>query len=261
MNDILQTILENTRAEVSERKARVSLQELERAILQAPPPRSLRKSLATRPPGIIAEFKRRSPSKGWIKREARPEDIIPAYEQNGAAALSILTDNRFFGGSLDDVRRARPLTRLPILRKEFVVDAFQLYEARAAGADAILLIAAALTPQECRPLTRLAHEIGLEVLLEIHDSTELDRYGEGIDVLGVNNRDLRAFRTDPSRSEALFPALPAGTFPISESGLLDPAVATRLRATGYRGFLVGEAFMKEPQPGEALAAYIKDMTL
>ena len=259
MPNILDHIIATKHQEVEEAKRLVSLSELEERIARQGKSKSLRHSLETHRGGIIAEFKRRSPSKDWIKREARVEDIIPAYEKAGAAGLSILTDRHYFGGSLDDVARARTLTALPILRKEFVIDAYQLYEARSVGADACLLIAAAIGAERCKTLAKVAHEVGLEVVLEVHSLPELEAYSDNVDIIGVNNRNLKVFKTDPQQSADLFAHLPQGPLPISESGLLDPLVAHHLQGVGYRGFLVGEAFMRTPQPGEALAAYIQHL--
>ena len=259
--NILREIISRKVVEVKESKAAVPVDVLESRISAAPAPRSLRRSLETIRPGIVAEFKRRSPSKDWIKQNARVEDIIPAYQQAGAAALSILTDNHYFGGSLADIEAARPLTTLPILRKEFIIDRYQLLEARAVGADAVLLIAAAIGKDKCHELAAAAHELGLEVLLEVHSEEELEACSKDVDVIGVNNRDLKTFITDPVRSEKIFPTLPAGPLPISESGLLQPAIASRLKSVGYKGFLIGEAFMAKPNPGEALADYISAMKM
>ncbi len=247
--------------------------------------RSLKKALASSPTGIIAEFKRKSPSKGWIHADARPEEVVPAYAAAGAAALSILTDGPFFGGSLDFIRRVRPLVDLPILRKDFIIDPYQLYQAAEAGADAVLLIAACLSRADCAALTAEAHRLGLEVLLEVHGADELDYITPEVDVVGVNNRHLGSFVTDVQTSFDLAPQLaqradrnyfsdrfaekpisaPPSTTPahatrpvfISESGISRPETVRELRAAGYRGFLMGETFMKNPDPGAALADFIQ----
>ncbi len=261
MSHILDTIMATKAVEVAQAKECTPLRELERAVAAVDAPcRSLRASLLSHKGGVISEFKRRSPSKDWIKRNAEVAQIIPAYEQAGAAALSILTDTTYFGGSLADVEQARALTSLPILRKEFVLDEYQLFQARAVGADACLLIAAAIGAKRCHELAREAHNIGLEVILEIHAEDELEAYSDHVDVIGVNNRDLRVFRTDTAQSERLFPLLPAEALPISESGLLQAETARRLQQIGYKGFLVGEAFMKAERPGEALKEYLSQLS-
>ena len=234
--------------------------------------RSLKKALAESPTGIIAEFKRRSPSKGWIRADAQPEEIVPAYAAAGAAAISILTDESYFSGSLEFIRRVRPLVDLPILRKDFIIDPVQLVEARQAGADAVLLIAACLGRGDCAALTAEAHRLGLEVLLEIHSKEELDYVTPEVDVVGVNNRHLGSFVTDvqtsfdmASRLSSRAGATPPSTTPtqeprplfISESGISDPATVRVLREAGFRGFLMGEHFMKQPDPGAALATFIQ----
>ena len=268
--DILQQIIETKRQELA-------------AVMA--PKRSLKQALAASRTGIIAEFKRKSPSKGWIHADAVPEEVVPAYAKAGAAALSVLTDEPYFGGSLDFIRRVRPLVDIPILRKDFIIDPVQLYQAAEAGADAVLLIAACLTREACATLTAEAHRLGLEVLLEIHSPEELDYITPDVDVVGVNNRHLGSFVTDVQTSFEMAPLLsqradrnyfsgkfaekpipaPPSTTPthttgpvlVSESGISDPATVRALREAGFRGFLMGENFMKQPDPGAALAEFLR----
>ena len=247
--DILETIIATKREELAGATAKK---------------RSLRQALAASPSGIIAEFKRKSPSKGWIHADAVPEQVVPAYAAAGAAALSVLTDESYFGGSLDFIRRVRPLVDIPILRKDFIIDPFQLAEAKLAGADAVLLIAACLSRTDCAALLAEAHRLGLEVLLEIHSPEELDYITPDVDVVGVNNRHLGTFVTDVQTSLDLAPLLAqrtpthaTGPVFVSESGISDPATVRALREAGFRGFLMGENFMKQPDPGAALGAFIQ----
>ena len=257
--DILQDIIANKRMEVERQKAAVSLRtllslggdRLER------PTRSMREALATSPYGIIAEFKRKSPSKGWLHPHAEVADVVPAYEAGGASACSILTDGKFFGGSLGDLRKARDLADLPLLRKDFIIDTYQLFQAKVMGADAVLLIAAALTREECRVLTDTAHGLNLEVLLEIHSEKELDYVDESTDMLGVNNRHLGTFHTDVENSVRLTNQL-RGLDPllVSESGIAHTDTVRQLREAGFQGFLIGETFMRTKNPGDTLAHFI-----
>lgn len=255
--DILSEIIANKRFEVDLQKQAISLEQLREGMDEAPAGRSMKQALASSASGIIAEFKRRSPSKGWIKQEACPENIVPSYEAAGASALSILTDEHFFGGSLKDIRQARPLVNIPILRKDFIIDEYQLYQARLVGADAVLLIAAALEREKCSELAEKAHALGLEVLLEIHSAEELSYIDDKTDMIGINNRNLGTFFTDVENSFRLAGQLPKNAVLVSESGISRPEVVKRLRDAGFRGFLIGETFMKTPQPGEALRNFIK----
>ena len=257
--DILQDIIANKRVEVERQKAAVSLRtllslggdRLER------PTRSMREALATSPYGIIAEFKRKSPSKGWLHPHAEVADVVPAYEAGGASACSILTDGKFFGGSLGDLRKARHLADLPLLRKDFIIDTYQLFQAKVMGADAVLLIAAALTREECRVLTDTAHGLNLEVLLEVHSEKELDYVDESTDMLGVNNRHLGTFHTDVENSVRLADRLRGlGPLLVSESGIARTDTVRQLRAAGFQGFLIGETFMRTKNPGDTLAHFI-----
>ena len=218
---------------------------------------SLREALLQSETGIIAEFKRRSPSKGWIKEEGRADVIPLAYQQNGAAALSILTDEHYFGGSDDFIRIARQSgVALPILYKNFVIDEAQLYAAALCGASAVLLIAACLTKAQCKALMDKAHALGLEVLLEMHAEHELEYADLGPDLCGINNRNLGSFVTDVENSFRLVELLPKDAVKVSESGISDPATVRALRSAGFRGFLIGENFMKTPDPGLALREFI-----
>ena len=215
--------------------------------------------IASSPTGIIAEFKRRSPSKGWIKENARPEEIVPAYAASGASAVSILTDEIFFGGTLRDIRTVRPLINLPILRKDFIIDEYQLYQARIVGADAVLLIAAALEQTQCRALADKAHELSLEVLLEIHNTDELPYIYKDIDMVGINNRNLGSFHTDVANSFRLAEQLPQDTILVSESGISQPVTVSKLHDAGFRGFLIGETFMRTEKPAETLKEFISQV--
>jgi len=271
MEDILQKIVKNKRMEVVIQKAIASLENLLPIIDSSMrrPTNSMRASLAASKSGIIAEFKRKSPSKGWLFPDANIADVIPAYEQGGASASSILTDSVFFGGELDDLQKARSLTStLPLLRKDFIVDAYQLYQARIMGADAALLIASILTPEECLSLAETAHSLDLEVLLEVHTEEELGHLNAYVDMLGVNNRNLGTFHTDVENSFRLAEKMQKiseekGLSPllVSESGLADIETVNRLRDAGFQGFLIGETFMKTNNPGKALSDFIKEDSL
>ena len=242
MQDILQEIIAHKHLE------------LER--LCAPKP-SLRQALLQSPSGIIAEFKRRSPSRGWIKEEGRADQIPLAYQQNGAAALSILTDEHYFGGSDQFIRQARQSgVTLPILYKNFVIDESQLYAAALCGASAVLLIAACLSKQQYRTLLRKAHDLGLEVLLEMHSEKELEYADVAPDLCGINNRNLGSFVTDVENSFRLAELLPQDAVKVSESGISHPDTVRALRQAGFQGFLIGENFMKAPDPGLALHQFI-----
>ncbi len=256
MKDILSEIITNKRLEIERQKQAVSLRQLQESILHALPARSMRQAVASSPTGIIAEFKRRSPSKGWIKENAMPEEIVPSYQAAGASALSILTDEKYFGGTLRDIRTVRTSVDTPILRKDFILDEYQLYQARIVGADAVLLIAAALEREVCLSLTEKAHELGLEVLLEIHREEELSYMNEHVDMIGINNRNLGSFHTEVSNSFRLAEKLPKDKLWISESGISDPETVNRLRTAGFRGFLIGETFMRAEHPGEMLKDFI-----
>ena len=240
--DILQEIIAHKRIELE--------------ALRAKKP-SLRQALLQSETGIIAEFKRRSPSKGWIKKEGRA-DIIPlSYQQNGATALSILTDEHYFGGHDDFIRMARQSgVSLPVLYKNFVIDEAQLYAAALCGASAVLLIAACLTKSECRLLIDKAHALGLEVLLEMHSEQELEYAELEPDMCGINNRNLGSFITDTEISFRLAELLPKEVVKVSESGISDPQTVRKLREAGFRGFLIGECFMKTADPGQALRNFI-----
>ncbi len=243
--DILQEIVEHKREELE--------------LWKASKP-SLREALLQSETGIIAEFKRKSPSKGWIK-EGGQADIIPlSYQQNGAAAISILTDEHYFGGHDDFIRHARQSgVTIPILYKNFVIDEFQLYEAALCGASAVLLIAACLTIERCAELMRTAHHLGLEVLLEMHDESELKYADLQPDLCGINNRNLGSFVTDVQNSFRLAELLPKDAVKVSESGLSSPNTVRALRQAGFRGFLIGENFMKAPDPGQALQQFVSQL--
>lgn len=265
MKDILEEIVAHKHIEVAEQKEQVPARELyavvEKMMSKGVEGRSMSKVLNEDAHGIIAEFKRKSPSKGWIKEEGKPEVIPPSYQQNGAAALSILTDEQYFGGSMEFVKTARPLVNIPILRKDFIIDEYQLFQARQIGADAVLLIAADLKKQEVKSLAALAHELKLEVLLEMHSLQELDYAELEVDMLGINNRNLGTFHTDVQNSFNMIARLPEEKVKVSESGIGNPETIKLLRAAGYRGFLMGEYFMKQPDPGQALGDFISKLVI
>ncbi len=209
--------------------------------------------------GIIAEFKKMSPSKGIIHAGARVEEITPGYIQAGASALSVLTDTKFFGGSNEDLLAARKINNCPILRKDFVVDPYQVIEAKSIGADAILLIAAILTPAETLELATLARTLGMETILEVHGESEMSHINDQINILGVNNRNLADFKVSLNISIGLSELIPDGILAISESGIHKPADIFLLRKYGYQGFLIGEKFMSTDNPASACGAFISEL--
>jgi indole-3-glycerol phosphate synthase len=252
---ILAQILARKREEVAALRCDPGAAALRKAAEQAAPARGFVRALRQAPrPRVIAEFKRRSPSKGAIRAQADPAAIARAYAGAGACALSVLTDRDYFGGSLDDLRAARAACALPVLRKDFAIDPLQLLEARAAGADAVLLIAAALGDAELRDLMREAAALGLDALVEVHDLRELERaQAAGATLVGINNRDLRTFHTDVEVTRKLCGHARGCTL-VSESGLEDAATLRELDALGVHAFLIGEALMRAPDPGDALRA-------
>jgi indole-3-glycerol phosphate synthase len=209
--------------------------------------------------GIIAEFKRRSPSKGIIHAKAEVPEVTKAYNKAGVAGLSVLTDTPFFSGVGDDLLAARAVNNIPILRKDFIVDEHQVYETKAMGADVMLLIAECLTKAEVKQLASLAKFIGLEIILEIHSEEQLDKYTSDIDIIGVNNRNLKTFEVSIEQSKQLFDKLPADVVKISESGISEVKSILELKDVGYQGFLIGENFMKTDHPGAACEEFIKQI--
>jgi len=209
--------------------------------------------------GIIAEFKRKSPSKPNINLHADVQKITSGYTMAGATALSVLTDTDFFGGNNKDLQQAREVCQIPILRKDFIIDPYQIMEAKSLGADAILLIAEVLTKAEIDTLSKVAVECGLEVLMEVHTADQIKKYHDRISNIGVNNRNLKTFTTDIQYSIDIFPQLPSGSIKISESGLDNPNSAISLKKVGFDGFLIGEYFMKTEDPGHTLAEFIQKM--
>lgn len=263
MDNILEKIIKQKRVDVEHRKQNVSQSMLdlyvkEKIAQDGLKPRSMRASLENSKTGIISEFKRKSPSKGWINEEASLDNIIE-YDKAGAAAISVLTDYAFFGGMPGFIRTVRPYVSAPILRKDFIVDEYMIYEAKVIGADAILLIAAALEKNQCEDYRRLAHELGLEVLLEVHSKEELEYANDDTDMIGVNNRQLSTFKTDVQLSFDMVKLLPKGATWVSESGISNAQVVKDLRSVGYRGFLIGETFMREEVPSKALKNFINEL--
>ena len=264
MKDILEEIVAHKRMEVEQFKRSIPPTMLYDAVekMADQPVASMRKSLMESESGIIAEFKRKSPSKGWIKEQGRAEEIPLSYQQNGASALSILTDEKYFGGRDTFIKTARESgVTLPVLYKNFVVDEYQLFQARLCGASAVLLIAADMKLDECRSLLKMAHELKLEVLLEMHAESELDYAALEPDMCGINNRNLGTFITDIQNSYHLAELLPKDACKVSESGISDPQTVRELRYVGFRGFLIGETFMKTENPGDALRLFIEKMKL
>lgn len=262
MENILDKIVANKKIEVARQKTECGIGMLEKSCDTLEPGNrkgKFRTSLESSANGIIAEFKRRSPSRGWIFEDARIEGVIPLYTEAGASAISVLTDIDFFGGTLADLDYARKLTTIPLLRKDFVVDEYQLYQAALYGASAVLLIASVLTIGDVKRFARKAHELGLDVLLEIHNERELDYINDDVDVVGVNNRNLATFKTDVRTSFDLVEKIPDQFLKISESGISQVQTVIELRRAGFKGFLMGEIFMKTDNPGKALDKFIKQL--
>ncbi|MAN88149.1 MAG: indole-3-glycerol phosphate synthase [Algoriphagus sp.] len=258
--NILEKIIVDKYKEVAERKSLVPVKLLEKSTFFEGKVVSMKKYV-THPEksGIISEFKRKSPSKGMINGAASVETVSIGFMQAGASALSILTDKDYFGGSNEDLKIARKFNFCPILRKDFVVDEYQIIEAKSIGADCILLIAAALEPEKLKSLAYFAKSLGLEVLLEVHDGDELAQsINDGVDLIGVNNRNLKTFEVSIDTSLELVDKIPSSFIKISESGISDPNTLIKLKKAGFDGFLIGENFMKSSRPEQAAYNFIKD---
>jgi indole-3-glycerol phosphate synthase len=266
VSDILRRILDTKRREVREARAAVPPEEMERRARAAPPPRdfvgALRAQIAAGRAGVIAEAKRASPSKGLLRAQYDPAAIAQSYEQGGAACLSVLTDRDYFQGAPEHLVAARAACALPVLRKDFTIDAYQVHETRAMGADCILLIAAALEPAAMRELEAVALDLGMAVLVEVHDARELDAALElRTPLIGVNNRDLRTFETRLERTIELLPRVPAQRLVVSESGIGTREDVQRLWTAGTRAFLVGEAFMRSTEPSISLKSLFEGLSI
>jgi indole-3-glycerol phosphate synthase len=257
---ILDTIVEHKKIEIESIEELISINDLKRLPLFNRNTYSLKEFLSNpMKTGIIAEFKRKSPSKGVINEKVDVAVVTLGYAKNGASALSVLTDFNFFGGSVDDLQKAREVNQIPILRKEFIIDDYQVYEAKATGADAILLIAAILDAQKAIDLAKLAHDLDLEVLMELHEDNELDLLNEHLDVIGVNNRNLKTFEVSLQHSVELAKKIPGEFIKISESGISTVEDILYLREHGFQGFLIGENFMKTPDPAEAFSNFTSEL--
>jgi indole-3-glycerol phosphate synthase len=257
--NILETIVGHKRKEVAQRKKEMPVAALERNELYGRPCLSLRESIMDPgKTGFIAEFKRQSPSRGVINDRVSAAVVTKGYADAGASGLSVLTDRHFFGGGNEDLLAART-NEIPILRKDFVIDEYQVVEAKAIGADVILLIAACLSPAEVKRLAEFAGSLGLEVLLEIHGEEELEHICDATMLVGVNNRDLKTFTVDVDRSIRLSRKIPGDRLLVAESGIHDADTVRRMRDAGFHGFLVGEHFMKEADPAIAFASFVKQL--
>ncbi|MBK1895832.1 indole-3-glycerol phosphate synthase TrpC [Chryseobacterium paridis] len=253
---ILDKIISRKKEEVHFSKANISVDQLKNSAFFDRETQSLKTSIQEKS-GIIAEFKRQSPSKGIINDNVSPLEVVSAYENFGASGISILTDADFFGGSREDILNVRDQITTPILRKDFMIDEYQFYEAKNMGADVILLIAACLSPTQVLEFTDLSHELGLEVLLEIHTEEELKHYHSTIDLVGINNRNLKDFKVDLQHSVTLKNQLPKETLSIAESGIYSIEDFIYLKEKGFDGFLMGEYFMKNKNPAKAFEEFIE----
>ena len=259
MSDVMRRIIEAKRREVEAARAAMPLPDMQRRAERADPPRGFEAALRRRAsegrPAVIAEIKRASPSRGLIRADFNPVRIAKSYESHGAACLSVLTDREFFGGSAEDLQAARSACTLPVLRKDFMIDAYQVHEARSWGADCILLIVDAAPDEELDGLARLARDLGMDVLVECHDAAQLERALQlPTRLIGINNRDLRTFETHIETTLELRPRVPQDRLLVAESGISGTADVAALRRSGVSAYLVGSAFMEADDPGERLAA-------
>ncbi|MCX8524382.1 indole-3-glycerol phosphate synthase TrpC [Chryseobacterium formosus] len=257
---ILDKIIQTKKREISDSKSKISLQQLKDSEFFERKTISLKETVKSKS-GIIAEFKRKSPSKGIINDKVSPLDVASAYENFGASAVSILTDKDFFGGSFEDILSVRKHINIPILRKDFMIDEYQFYEAKSIGADVILLIAACLSPQQVQEFTQLSHKLGLEVLLEIHTEEELKHLNSEVDLVGINNRNLKDFKVDLQHSVNLNNQLPNDVLSVAESGIYNIEDFNYLKEKGFDGFLMGEYFMKHENPGNKFKEFTFNITM
>jgi len=257
---MLNKIIDYKREEVASKKALYPTKLLEQSIYFETPVVSLSHFLKREDKqGIIAEFKKKSPSKGIINNYAKVEEVSIGYMQAGASALSVLTDTHFFGGKKEDLTEARTYNYAPILNKNFIIDEYQIIEAKSIGADVILLIAECLEKQEVKDLAKVAKQLGMEVLMEVHSADQLDKLCPDIDLVGVNNRNLKTFEVNIENSIAIAEQLPVDIIKIAESGISNPATVIQLKEHGFDGFLIGEHFMKHARPQEACAKFIQEV--
>jgi indole-3-glycerol phosphate synthase len=255
---ILQRIVEQKRIEIALAKQTAPVEILAESPFYNRDTISLKSRLMdTTSTGIIAEFKRHSPSKLWINQHADPVEVVSSYAAAGVAGASVLTDEQFFKGSLEDLRKVRQAVNIPLLRKDFMLDPYQMHEAKANGADVILLIAAILTPCEVSSLTDVAHQLGLEVLLELHGEGEIGHVNDEVDMVGINNRNLNTFEVDVEQTLRMADKLGVKFVKVAESGISSPKTISYFRSHGFRGFLIGETFMKEMNPGKACEKFIQ----
>ncbi len=260
--NILDRIIADKKKEVVLKQQLISISELENFPLFGRKTSSLAEALKASTSGIIAEHKRRSPSKSVINQDLNVQDVASGYENAGVCGMSVLTDGKYFGGSLDDLILARASAKMPLLRKEFIIDEYQILEAKAYGADVILLIAAVLTREEIKRFSELAKSLGLDVLLEVHNLEELEKsIMPSLDMLGVNNRNLKTFEVSTDISKQLSEKIPNDFVKVSESGISSVKAIKDLKNYGYQGFLIGENFMKTDNPGESAAQFIQELSI